>query len=83
MIKTQQAQKLTYSEVIKAHLQAGHTISTWDAYRLYNITCLAQRISELRRDGLPINDKMVIQNGKRFKLYWLNHNYISNCLYQR
>jgi hypothetical protein len=61
----------TQNETIRAHLLAGESISTWQAYELYNITCLAQRIHELRNAGLPIQSELVTKNGKRFSLYWL------------
>lgn len=64
--------KQTYSQIIMAHLMAGKTITNMQAYDEYSITCLAQRISELRASGVSINDEMVKQNGKRFKRYWIN-----------
>lgn len=67
----QQAPK-TQIDTIRAHLMTGASISTWDAYRLYRITCLAQRIHELRRSGLEIQSEMVTHNDKRFSLYWLD-----------
>ena len=63
--------KQTYSQIIMAHLMAGKTITIWESIRLYQITCLAQRISDLRADGVIINDEMVKQNGKHFKRYWI------------
>lgn len=62
----------TQIDTIRAHLMTGASISTWDAYRLYRITCLAQRIHELRRSGLEIQSEMVTHNDKRFSLYWLD-----------
>lgn len=62
----------TQNDIIKAHLLAGSSISTWQAYKQYGITCLAQRIHDLRKAGLPIQSELVTQNGKRFSLYWLN-----------
>ena len=80
MTQTRQTQKQTHCEIIKAHLLAGKSISTWQAYQLYNITCLAQRIHDLRNKGLPIDDEMVVREGKRFKLYWLNTDYMNGQL---
>ncbi len=80
MIQSRQTPKRTYCETIKAHLLAGKSISTWQAYQLYNITCLAQRIHDLRNKGLPIDDEIVEVDGKRFKLYWLNTDYINGQL---
>lgn len=64
--------KQTYSQIIMAHLMAGKTITNMQAYDEYSITCLAQRISELRASGVSINDEMVKQNGKHFKRYWID-----------
>ncbi|HBH34775.1 MAG TPA: hypothetical protein DDW38_09745 [Psychrobacter sp.] len=80
MTQTRQTQKQTHCEIIKVHLLAGKSISTWQAYQLYDITCLAQRIHDLRNKGLPIDDEMVVREGKRFKLYWLNTDYINGQL---
>ena len=62
----------TYSQIIMAHLMAGKTITNMQAYDEYSITCLAQRISELRASGVSINDEIVKQNGKHFKRYWID-----------
>ena len=64
--------KQTYSQIIMAHLMAGKTITNMQAYDEYAITCLAQRISEIRADGVIIQDEMIKQNGKRFKRYWID-----------
>ena len=64
--------KQTYSQIIMAHLMAGKTITNMQAYDEYSITCLSQRISELRASGVNIVDEMVTQNGKRFKRYWID-----------
>ena len=63
--------KQTYSQIIMAHLMAGKTITNMQAYDEYSITCLAQRISELRASGIVIQDEIVKQNGKHFKRYWI------------
>lgn len=62
----------TQIEIIRAHLMTGATITTWDAYRLYQITCLAQRIHDLRGAGLIIQSEIVTHNDKRFSVYWLD-----------
>ena len=61
----------TQTQTILDHLQSGKQICTWDAYQLYNITCLAQRIHELRKKGYIIDDQMVFYKNRRFKIYWL------------
>lgn len=70
-VAAEQAPK-TQIDTIRAHLMTGSSITTWDAYRLYRITCLAQRIHELRKSGLEIQSEMVTHNDKRFSLYWLD-----------
>lgn len=62
----------TQIEIVRAHLMTGATITTWDAYRLYQITSLAQHIHNLRKQGLFIQSKIVTYNGKRFSVYWLD-----------
>ena len=67
----------TQIEIVRAHLMTGATITTWDAYSLYQITCLAQRIYDLRNLGLNIKSEMTTQNGKSFKLYWIDNQAIN------
>ena len=62
----------TQIEIVRAHLMTGATITTWDAYRLYQITSLAQRIHDLRSAGLVIQSEMVKHNNKWFAVYWLD-----------
>ncbi|WP_274902411.1 helix-turn-helix domain-containing protein [Psychrobacter sp. DAB_AL62B] len=62
----------TQIEIVRAHLMTGATTTTWDAYRLYQITCLAQRIHDLRNAGLVIQSEIVTHNDKRFSVYWLD-----------
>ena len=70
-VTNEQAPK-TQIDTIRAHLMTGATISTWEAYRIYQITCLAQRIYDLRLTGLAIQSEMITHNDKRFALYWLD-----------
>ena len=69
---TDQPAPKTQIDTVREHLMTGATITTWDAYRLYQITCLAQRIHDLRLTGLVIQSEMVTHNDKRFALYWLD-----------
>lgn len=64
-------QTATQTDIIRAHLMTGATISTWEAYERYKITCLAQRVHELRRSGIDIKSEVMVKNGKRFSLYWI------------
>ena len=71
MTTPRQTVTATQTATIKAHLMTGASISTWDAYERYQITCLAQRVHELRRSGLDIKSEIMVKNGKRFSLYWI------------
>lgn len=71
MTTPRQAVTATQTDIIKAHLMRGETISKWQSYESYQITCLAQRIYDLRKAGLKIKGKSVKKNGKRFELYWI------------
>lgn len=65
----------TQCQQVKEHLEAGGTLSTFDAYRLFNITCLAQRVHDLRhRFGYEIISNNVTHNGKRFVVYTWGNN---------
>ena len=72
MTTPRQAVTATQTDTIKAHLMTGASISTWDAYERYQITCLAQRVHELRRSGFDIKSEVMVKNGKRFSLYWMD-----------
>lgn len=65
----------TQCQQVKEHLEAGGKLSTFDAYRLFNITCLAQRVHDLRhRFGYDIISNNVTHNGKRFVVYTWGNN---------
>ena len=72
--------KQKYKQIILNHMLAGNSLSTYEAYDLWQITCFLQRISELRAQGVVIQDKTIKRNGKTFKQYWIdtpaddNHN---------
>lgn len=78
MITPRQTPSKTHSDTIKSHLLTGEFISTWQAYQQYNITCLAQRIHDLRNAGLPIKSKIVMRDGKRFSNYWIESDFIQS-----
>ena len=77
-INNEQAPK-TQIDIVRAHLMTGATITTWDAYRLYQITCLAQRIYNLRSSGLAIQSEIVAHHEKRFSIYWLDKQTLLNA----
>lgn len=64
--------KQSYKQIIHNHMLAGNTLSTYEAYNLWQITCFLQRISELRAQGVDIQDKTIKRNGKTFKQYWID-----------
>lgn len=71
-MKAPQSKKQTYGQIILNHMLAGQPISNMEAFAQYDMTCFLQRISELRDAGIPIKDKFVSCNGKRFKKYWIS-----------
>ena len=64
--------KKSYKQIIHNHMLAGHSLSTYEAFDLWQITCFLQRISELRAQGVVIQDKTIKRNGKTFKQYWID-----------
>lgn len=62
----------TYNDIIGEHLLSGRPITSWQAITEYRITCLAQRIHDLRSVGLPIQSILIQENGKRFSRYWID-----------
>jgi hypothetical protein len=51
--------------------QSGHTLTAYDALRLFNCFRLAARVDQLRRDGHSIETVMVEGDGKRWAEYRL------------
>lgn len=64
--------KQSYKQIIHNHMLAGNRLSTYEAFDLWQITCFLQRISELRAQGVAIQDKTIQRNGKTFKQYWID-----------
>ena len=64
--------KRSQRQIIKDHLLAGASISSMQAYEVYKIVCLTSRISELRKQGLQIEQKRVNRDGTHWNLYWLD-----------
>lgn len=61
------------TEAIKNHLLSGKRLTSLDAVRLFGTIKLTTRISEMRRDGLKINDEWLVNNKTktRYKSYWI------------
>ena len=64
--------KKSYKQIIYDYLLAGNSLSTYEAFDLWQITCFLQRISELRAQGVVIQDKTIKRNGKTYKTYWID-----------
>ena len=64
--------KPTYKQIIISKLLSGEIISPLTTLKDFGCLSLAQRISELRQQGYPIQGKLVkIANGKKYNIYWL------------
>jgi Helix-turn-helix domain len=62
----------SHSQMILAHLQAGHSITALEALNLFNCLSLAPRIFDLRRQGHKIIATMItLSSGKRVAEYRL------------
>jgi len=57
-------------DLVLSHLMKG-TITSMEAFQLYSITRLADRIFVLRKDGWKISTKTIKSNGKSFAEYRL------------
>lgn len=58
-------------EMILSALVAGETLTPIDALKRFGCFKLATRVSELKRDGVPVKIEMVSCEGKRFARYSL------------
>ena len=58
---------------VRAFLEEGNTITSWEAIKMFNYTRLADGIHRLINDyGLPIEAKMVYEDdGVKYAKYWL------------
>ena len=58
---------------VRAFLEEGNTITSWDAIHKFDYTRLADGIHRLINDyGLPIESKMVYEDdGVKYAKYWL------------
>lgn len=54
------------------HFAKGHAISNITASRMYGITSLHRRLSDLKNEGYVIRDEWVKHNKKRYKRYWMD-----------
>ena len=61
------------TNMILNYLKEGNSITTLEAMILFQITCLAERIRDLREKGYVINSLMIKddKSGKRYARYSL------------
>ena len=62
---------MTQTEMIRAHLQSGRSLTPIDALNLYGCFRLAARSKELRNQGLPIETLTEQRDGKAWAKYRL------------
>jgi len=65
---------MSQNQAILDYLKAGNTLTGLDALKLFGTMKLASRISELRDEGINIQDETIhdTNNGKHYKKYWLS-----------
>lgn len=69
---------MTMIEKLTNWLLDEKSISKWEAYEMWHLTTLAQRIHDLREKGYPIcSEKIRHDNGNYYSRYWLDSNYIN------
>lgn len=49
----------------------GRSITPMTAFSKFGITCLSERIRDIRNQGHPVKTEMVTRNKKRFAKYYL------------
>ena len=62
---------MTQSQQVHNYIKPGRSITPMLAFSKFRITCLAERVRDLRNKGIPVKGEMVTKNGKRFSKYYL------------
>lgn len=62
---------MSQKQQVLNHIKRHGCITPMQAYSRYQITCLAERIRDLRDSGHKIAAEMVKRNGKRYAKYRL------------
>ena len=63
---------MTQSQQVHDYIKPfGRSITPMLAFSKFGITCLAERVRDLRKKGIPVKGEMVTKNGKRFSKYYL------------
>lgn len=67
---------MTQNEMILGHMLEGKSITALDALNLYGCMRLGARVYDLKRDGYPIESRMITvgPNDKRVSVYWMDLN---------
>lgn len=61
---------MTQTEKIENYLRPpGRKITPMEAFTMFGITCLAERIRDCKKKGVKIHSEMVTKNKKRFAEY--------------
>ena len=55
---------MTQCEKILRHMEKCGSITSWEAMQEYGIMRLASRITDLKREGIPIKREMVTQKNR-------------------
>ena len=62
-------------QIVKEYLESGNTLTTYEAFALFKITSLNQRITDLRRKGYIIDSIPEEHDGKNYvRYYWSDDN---------
>ena len=62
-------------QIVKEYLESGNTLTTYEAFALFKITSLNQRITDLRRKGYVIDSIPEEHDGKNYvRYYWSDEN---------
>jgi|GEM_PF-3020769 len=62
---------MSTKQLIKQQLLQGKTLTSCEAARTFTTADLRKYISNLRKSGMDIKDKVVVSsNGRWFKKYW-------------
>ena len=64
----------TQLQIIKAHLQKGLPIASWQAIQDWHITRLGAHICELKKQGMDIKSQRIKNpKGGTYSEYWLEN----------
>lgn len=65
---------MTQLDTLRQHFDSGRSLTFLESVELYGVLALSQRVGELKRDGYPIESRMIeLPNGKRIAQYYKRH----------